>query len=147
MKKLAFAIIGGICLTTACQNSAEISGTLTGVESDTLVVRSYISGEDKAITDTIPMKNGTFAFNIGDSVLKQVYIYDKPSTDSQKNPALMKSISFMLVPEQPVKITGSFDDYKLEGSKFYEDYSLVIDKFKPCMHKLDSLTSVCIALE
>ena len=147
MKKLAFAIIGGICLTTACQNSAEISGTLTGVESDTLVVISYISGEDKAITDTIPMKNGTFAFNIGDSVLKQVYIYDKPSTDSQKNPALMKSISFMLVPEQPVKITGSFDDYKLEGSKFYEDYSLVIDKFKPCMHKLDSLTSVCIALE
>lgn len=146
MKKIALGFIG-LGMLTACQHTAEISGTLTGIESDTLLVNSYIRGIDEPISDTIPMKNGTFAFNVGDSVLKEVYIYAKPATGDEPHPATIKAVSFMLIPGKPIKITGSLDNYRLEGDSFYEDYSKILEDCQPYLQKIDSLNNICIALE
>lgn len=51
----------------ACQPSdqPEISGMLTGIESDTLLVQSFpVNDRDSRRTDTIAMQNGSFAFNL-----------------------------------------------------------------------------------
>lgn len=146
MKKIALGFIG-VGMLTACQQTAEISGTLTGIESDTLLVNSYIRGIDEPVSDTIPMKNGTFAFNVGDSVLKEVYIYAKPATGDEPHPSTIKAVSFMLIPGKPIKITGSLDNYRLEGDSFYEDYSKILEDCQPYLQKIDSLNNICIALE
>lgn len=102
----------------ACQplSRPEISGTLTGIESDTLLVQSFpVNDRDSRRTDTVAMQNGSFAFNLGNSVLKQVYIYGKPSVKPNEDgsiPAIsMKAVSFLLLPGQPIKISGSLDEY------------------------------------
>ena len=70
MKKIALGFIG-LGMLTACQQTANISGTLSGIENDTIMANIYIPGQDKMSVDTIPMQKGKFAFNIGDSVIKQ----------------------------------------------------------------------------
>lgn len=146
MKKIALGFIG-LAMLTACQHTANISGTLSGIESDTILANIYIPGQDKMSVDTIPMQNGKFAFNIGDSVIKQVYIYAKPLAGNEAHPANIKAASFMLIPGKPVKITGSLDNYRLEGDRFYEDYNQILTDCQPYMQKIDSLTNICLDLE
>lgn len=146
MKKIALGFIG-LGMLTACQQTANISGTLSGIESDTIMANIYIPGQDKMSVDTIPMQNGKFAYNIGDSVIKMVYIYAKPSAGNETHPANIKAANFMLIPGKPVKITGSLDNYRLEGDSFYEDYSKILNDCQPYMQKIDSLTGICLDLE
>lgn len=125
---------------------------LTGIESDTLLVQSFpVNDRDSRRTDTIAMQNGSFAFNLGDSVLKQVYIYGKPSVKPNEDgsiPAIsMKAVNFLLLPGQPIKISGSLDEYKLEGGSFYDDYNEVLEDCKAYSHKIDSLNVVCMDME
>ena len=66
MKNLVYALVGAGFMI-ACQPSdrPEISGTLTGIESDTLLVQSFpVNDRDSRRTDTIAMQNGSFAFNL-----------------------------------------------------------------------------------
>lgn len=153
MKNLVYALVGAGFMI-ACQPSSrpEISGTLTGIESDTLLVQSFpVNDRDSRRTDTVAMQNGSFAFNLGNSVLKQVYIYGKPSVKSNEDgsiPAIsMKAVSFLLLPGQPIKISGSLDEYKLEGGSFYDDYNEVVEDCKTYSHKIDSLNVVCMDME
>ena len=150
MKNLVYALVGAGFMI-ACQPSSrpEISGTLTGIESDTLLVQSFpVNDRDSRRTDTVAMQNGSFAFNLGNSVLKQVYIYGKPSVKPNEDgsiPAIsMKAVSFLLLPGQPIKISGSLDEYKLEGGSFYDDYTEVMEDCKTYSHKIDSLNVVCM---
>ena len=115
---------------TACSPAAkmEISGTLNGIESDTLLVnhRSVDGGE--ARLDTVPMLNGQFAFNVGDSVLKQVYIYAKPSGNGAVS---MKALGLVLLPGRPVTVSGTLDDYRLSGDAFYEACNELNEQLRP----------------
>ena len=67
-----------------------------------LLVQSFpVNDRDSRRTDTVAMQNGSFAFNLGNSVLKQVYIYGKPSVKPNEDgsiPAIsMKAVSFFAV--------------------------------------------------
>ena len=153
MKNLVYALVGAGFMI-ACQplSRPEISGTLTGIESDTLLVQSFpVNDRDSRRTDTVAMQNGSFAFNLGNSVLKQVYIYGKPSVKPNEDgsiPAIsMKAVSFLLLPGQPIKISGSLDEYKLEGGSFYDDYNEVVEDCKTYSYKIDSLNVVCMDME
>ena len=66
MKKL-FSFIG-CCLLAACSSHqpGEISGSLSGVGSDTLIVHSFVMNlasteRPKLYTDTVPLVNGKFS--------------------------------------------------------------------------------------
>ena len=145
MKNLCWMLLGA-SLLTACSPAAkmEISGTLNGIESDTLLVnhRSVDGGE--ARLDTVPMLNGQFAFNVGDSVLKQVYIYAKPSGNGAVS---MKALGLVLLPGRPVTVSGTLDDYRLSGDAFYEACNELNEQLRPCITKLDSLSKVCMQME
>ena len=153
MKNLVYALVGaGFMIACQPSDQPEISGMLTGIESDTLLVQSFpVNDRDSRRTDTIAMQNGSFAFNLGDSVLKQVYIYGKPSVKPNEDgsiPAIsMKAVNFLLLPGQPIKISGSLDEYKLEGGSFYDDYNEVLEDCKAYSHKIDSLNVVCMDME
>ena len=103
MKNLVYALVGaGFMIACQPSDQPEISGMLTGIESDTLLVQSFpVNDRDSRRTDTIAMQNGSFAFNLGDSVLKQVYIYGKPSVKPNEDgsiPAIsMKAVNFFAV--------------------------------------------------
>ena len=145
MKNLCWMLLGA-SLLTACSPAAkmEISGTLNGIESDTLLVnhRSVDGGE--ARLDTVPMLNGQFAFNVGDSVLKQVYIYAKPSGNGAIS---MKALGLVLLPGRPVTVSGTLDDYRLSGDAFYEACNELNEQLRPFITKLDSLSKVCMQME
>ena len=58
MKNLVYALVGAGFMI-ACQPSSrpEISGTLTGIESDTLLVQSFpVNDRDSRRTDTVAMQ-------------------------------------------------------------------------------------------
>ncbi len=124
--------------------TTEISGQLNGVESDSLLVGSYRLGQDDPIVDTVPMKNGSFSFNITDSLLREVQIFAKPATgDELKN----TNLKFMLIPGKHIEITGSLENYTLKGDRFYEDYSQFFKICRPYIHKIDSVSVICDELK
>lgn len=145
MKKI-YCMLLSASLLTACQPASkmDVSGTLNGIESDTLLVNHRMVGSGEAQLDTIAMQNGQFAFNVGDSVLKQVYIYAKPSGNGAIS---MKALGLVLLPGRPVTVSGTLDDYRLEGDVFYEACNELSDQLRPCIEKLDSLRKICMQME
>lgn len=148
MKKLIYALLGAAFLAACQSNKPEVSGTLTGVDSDTLLVRVYNTSDPNATAtlDTVPMKNGKFSFNVGDSVLKQVVIFAKPSSKPNADgsiPAMsMKAVYFPLIPGKKVTISGSIEDYKLSGDAFYDELTAVDQSVKGITQQLDSIVKI-----
>lgn len=156
MKKYLSFAVWCSCLLAACTSSPQynLTGTLTGIQSDTLLVRSFAINplsRPQIVTDTVPLKDGKFALQLGDSVLKQVVIMEKPSLvpDAQgRIPAIsMDAISFILLPGKKVVVNGSLDGYTLGGDAFYDTYSQLLTQKKVYEHKLDSLRDVCREME
>lgn len=154
-KNLNFYLLGS-CLLTACVSSPQfnVSGCLTGLGNDTLLVRSYeinSLADRTVITDTVPVENGIFKLNLDAQKLQNVMIMEKPSLipDAQgRIPAIsMKGISFVLLPGKHVTINGTFDDYTLGGDEFYEAYNQIQEKRNVYVHKLDSLGRICMQME
>ena len=155
MKRLFSYLMGG-CLLAACATPQgnEISGELTGLDNDTLLVQSFAfnaRSSREVKTDTVVMQNGKFAFNVGDSVAKKVVIRSaftpKKNADGTMEAISMAVVSFVLVPDAPVTVTGSVDNYRLGGSPVYEDYMAVMDMVKPYEAKADSLMKVCLEMQ
>ena len=144
--KNVYMMLLGAGLLTACQPAVkmDVSGMLNGIESDTLLVNHRPVGEGEAQLDTVPMQNGQFAFNVGDSVLKQVYIYAKPSGNGAIS---MQALGLILLPGRPVTVSGTLEDYRLGGDAFYEACNELNDQLRPCILKLDSLREVCMQME
>ena len=136
----------GASLLTACNPAAkmEISGTLNGIESDTLLVCHWAVEGGETQFDTVAMHNGQFAFNVGDTVLKQVNIYAKPSGNGALS---MKAMGLVLLPGRPVTINGTLDDYRLGGDAYYEACNEMNELLRPCVEQLDSLRKVCMQME
>lgn len=117
MKKL-FSFMG-CCLLAACSSHqpGEISGSLSGVGSDTLLVRSFVldptnTGRPELDLDTVPLVNGKFSLNLGNSTdLRYVQIGEFPSSKSNPDgsrPAVsMEVIPLVLLPGKYVTVEGS----------------------------------------
>lgn len=153
MKPLIY-VIAGMGLISSGMASAQnnISGTLSGIESDTILVQSIeIENNRNRSIDTVAMQNGKFAFNLNDDKLKMVYIFAKPSSkpnpDGSKPAMSMTNANFLLFPGNPVKINGTLKDYKVEGNRFYSDYATVTEGFKPYYSKIDSIRKSCMEMK
>lgn len=151
MKKL-FSFMG-CCLLAACSSHqpGEISGSLSGVGSDTLLVRSFVmyptnTGRPELDLDTVPLVNGKFSLNLGNSTdLRYVQIGEFPSSKSNPDgsrPAVsMEVIPLVLLPGKSITIEGSLHKYKLGGDPFYESLNELNTKMEPIVQKTDSLSS------
>ena len=146
-KRVYFIGLGLAALMAACQpaQQATISGTLSGIESDTLLVRSILIGSrDGGQMDTVPMKDGKFAVQVNDSVVKRVFIFEKPSGNKAFS---MQAIELYLLPGKPMTVNGSMKAYTLGGDAFYEACNQLNAELLPYMNSLDSLGSLCMQME
>ena len=126
MKKNIFTLLASAALLCACQPAQKettISGTLTGIESDTLLVLNApmptASNENaKSKTDTVVMQEGKFTLTLAcDSLPVQAVIFAKPSGNKALN--MLQNIRIVAFPGDALTVSGSMDDYVVDGSDFY----------------------------
>lgn len=150
MKKFLYAFVGGCCLAACAGNQkSDISGALSDVSTDTLLVQSYeikASREQVVEYDTVVMKDGKFALNVGDTVLKQVVIAEKPLLKAGETPQAPKWMSFVLLPGKPVTIAGTFGNYTLSGDAFYDSWTECQAATSEYRAKIDSVRQLCTDL-
>lgn len=152
-KKTLLTVCAGAALLGACQpaqQTTHISGTLTGVESDTVVLISSVLPSEKNDArnrqDTIALQQGAFTFELAaDSLPLQVVIYAKPTGNQALNYA--QTASVVVFPGESLTINGSLDNYQVEGSVFHRELQPVLDAGRSYQEKLDSLSAVMTKLD
>lgn len=112
--------IGIILFLPSCNHKANFSGTLTGIESDTLLVFVNNMRTGKQLrTDTVALTQNHFELQLPDSNL---YIYFTPKPSSPREPIRMitgKPVIFF--PGNHIIMEGSIDDIKISGSELYDE--------------------------
>ena len=101
MRKTVLALLAGAALLTACQPTQQkttITGTLDGIESDTLVAFIYpVTREGKTIHDTIALQNGKFTIEVtNDTVPSYVTIFPK-SAGNKEQQLIIYSLIYMTI--------------------------------------------------
>ena len=151
MKKKTFTVLAGAALLCACQpeqKNITLSGTLTGIESDTLLV-TYApmptasgSGSESKL-DTIALQDGKFSLTLEcDSLPMQAAIFPKPAGNKMLNMA--QNIRIVAFPGDALTVNGSMDEYKVEGTPFYAAYN---EAQKGWEATNDSLKTVVTAIQ
>ena len=123
MKNCIITWTSVVLLLTACQANApretSLSGTLTGLPNDTLLVSSRFVDDIKdehMRTDIIVCQQGTFSLPIEkDSLPVRITLYPLKQKKQQE-------IEVVVLPGESVKVTGSVDSYQVKGSAFYQTY-------------------------
>lgn len=153
MNKKQLSLLAATALLCACQPAPKqttITGNLTGIESDTLIV-NYFALSDLSRSavqrDTIAMQNGQFSFQLkNDSVPMEAYFYAKPSNGAEAA-SLRQTIGVVTFPGETVEVSGSMDDYHLKGNAFHQAYEEVRKQYKPYEDKMHKVTQVIIDMQ
>ena len=145
MNRLAFTWLAGCALLCACQPTNKkitINGTLTGVESDTLLVMSVPLGPaagDPA-RDTVAMQQGQFTLQLdADTLPQEVVAYALPSGNEALDFA--HNLDIVAFPGEKLTVKGSLNDYVVEGSDFYTAFNQAQKAWKPAKDSLDAMLS------
>ncbi len=142
MKKIICALLGA-SLFAACQTEPQtiIRGHLTGIESDSLLVMYGTPGDRNAqTTDTLAMNKGEFRFVLPESKLQEIRLWalpsSKPAADGSRKALPMQTITLPLLPNQTLQIEGSFEEYTLSGSSFYDELQQYRNSVAPTLQKI-----------
>lgn len=153
MNKKQFSLLACTALLCACQPAQKqttITGTLTGMESDTLIV-NYFAVSDLSRrtlnTDTVALQAGKFTCQLeNDSVPMEVYFYAKPRNGAPMK-LLRKSMGVVAFPSETVELSGSMDDYHMKGNAFHQAYEEVRALCKPYEDKMHGITQVIMGMQ
>lgn len=109
-----------LALSSCSKPEPDFSATLTGVDSDTLLVFVEELGTRKFIlTDTVPVKENRFEVQLPDSAL---YIRFVPKPKSASQPIRMfQQRPLMYFPGDKMKVEGDVSNFKAYGTPFYDD--------------------------
>lgn len=153
MNKKQFSLLACTVLLCACQPAQKqttITGTLTGMESDTLIV-NYFAVSDLSRrtlnTDTVALQEGKFTCQLeNDSVPMEVYFYAKPRNGAPMK-LLRKSMGVVAFPGETVELSGSMDEYHMKGNAFHQAYEEVRTLCKPYEDKMHEITQVIMGMQ
>lgn len=153
MNKKQFSLLACTALLCACQPAQKqttITGTLTGMESDTLIV-NYFAVSDLSRrtlnTDTVALQEGKFTCQLeNDSVPMEVYFYAKPRNGTPMK-LLRKSMGVVAFPGETVELSGSMDEYHMKGNAFHQAYEKVRALCKPYEDKMHEITQVIMGMQ
>ena len=144
MKKNVLTLLAGAALLCACQPTQKgttISGTLTGVESDTLLVNILAMPpveNSPRIADTIAMQQGKFNLELqADTLPLQVSIYAKPTGNKALD--MRHSIHVVALPGDVLTVNGSMEDYSVEGSDLYASLNEAEKTWQPTIDSLQTI--------
>lgn len=137
MKRIYFLLVAAVALLASCQSN--VSGSLAGGTTDTLVVVYFPLGTDPAETaemDTVALRNGAFSFSLpNDDHALDVYFYCLPAHQGDYT----RLITFPLFPGDEIHITGDWADYQLSGTPLYEEFSAFLHASLPYRAVVDSV--------
>ena len=150
MKKNVLMVLAGTALLCACQPTQKgttITGTLEGVESDTLVaIISPVTGEGKSTRDTVALQNGQFTVEVTNDTLPcYVNILPKPTGNKAVN--MTEFIQVLTIPGQPLTVNGSFKDYQITGNDFYTKYNEAQKEWKDLEEKIYQMSQTAMEME
>ena len=146
MNKKTLTALAGAALLCACQPAQKgitISGTLTGVESDTLLVvnapmPTVNNTNASSRTDTLAMQNGKFSFTLEcDSLPMQAILFAKPAGNKALD--MRHSVHVVALPGDVLTVNGSMEDYKVEGSDFYASLNEAEKAWQPTIDSLQTI--------
>ena len=110
---------GAALVFSSCTNSASLSGTMTGVESDTLLIfASHMDARKTFRTDTVALTNHQFQVQYPDSALFLSIVAKPKASNGAIRMASGGPILFF--PGDKLKVEGSVDNFKVTGSELYD---------------------------
>lgn len=152
MKTKMLLWLAGSFAWGACQQSARftcVEGALTGLESDTLLVTHFPVSDlrrENIKTDTLVAEQGRFVYSLEkDSVPVRLFFSVKPQ--GNKMYSLRKTVGVVAFPGEKVSVSGSMEDYRVEGNGFHEAYQQVQELCKPYRTRLDEITGFIMACQ
>ena len=150
MRKKVLALLAGTALLTACQPTQQkttITGTLDDIESDTLVALIYpVTREGKTIHDTIALQNGKFTIEVtNDTVPSYVTIFPKSAGNKAVN--MSEFIQVLVIPGQPLTVTGTMDNHQITGNEFYAKYNEAQKGWKDLEDKVNQMSQTAMEME
>lgn len=152
MKQKTLGLLACTALLCACQPAQKqttITGTLAGVESDTLIVNYFAVSDLSRSTihrDTIALQNGSFTCQLeNDSVPMEAFFYAQPRNGAAAS--LRKTITVVTFPGETVEVSGSMDDYHMKGNAFHQAYEEVRALYKPYEDEMHKVTQVIMGMQ
>lgn len=138
LMKNSITILAGVALLCACQptdSKGRIDLELTDMKSDTVLVGSYLisdlNHENLKMDTLLPGQTSYTYVADTDTTAYQVFI---TSTADRR-----KSIVLALCPGEQIKVTGTIEDWQVEGSELNADYAAIQKACRPYQAKMTSL--------
>ena len=132
-KSLLIALCGAAALAGCnSQKAGVVTGCLEGVECDSLIVSvSNAALNRPEWKDTIKIENGKFTYQLNAENARNVTIApivapkEKPADGKQvpmaRIGARRNQINLIMMPGETAEVTGTFSDYTVTGSQYYQD--------------------------
>lgn len=146
-------MLAAAALLCACQSAPKqttITGTLTGIESDTLIVNySPVSDLSRRTIhrDTIAMQQGKFTYHLtNDSVPMEAWLYAKPKP-GEAMALLRANTGVVLFPGETVEVNGAVNDFHIKGNDFHRAYEEVLALCRPYKERMDSVTQIIVDMQ
>ncbi len=117
MKKVILPMAAAALFSACSTDSKEmrISGSLTGIEGNSIVMKTTNLDGTINRVDTIAVLDGKIDVVLPDSTLAMVSFVEIGQTEPQMGPT--KSV--LITPGSQLTINGGLDDYTVEGNAFY----------------------------
>ena len=146
-------VLAAAALLCACQSAPKqttITGTLTGIESDTLIVNySPVSDLSRRTIhrDTIAMQQGKFTYHLAnDSVPMEAWLYAKPKS-GEAMALLRANTGVVLFPGETVEVNGAMNDFHIKENDFHRAYEEVLALCRPYKERMDSVTQIIVDMQ
>jgi len=141
MKKTFLALIAGALLAASCSeqtdpNKLHLTGSLEGM-GDTLIASVIQSDGNTTVNDTIVAVRGKLDALIPLDQVANVML--TKMSDPKASVVLITG-----VPGETCELSGTWDEYTLNGSQFYADYNQMSQAIDPAIKKLRNLLDKCM---
>ena len=146
--KLCWAIV---MLLTACQSSTEmrVECVLNDIEDDTLFV-SYFPVSDlrqlQVKRDTLDLHTKKFVFEFPNSD-EPVQVYFRKKSKEAGKELFPVAIDVIAFPGQTVRVTGTMDNYHVEGNDLHEEYEKIRLQCDPYREKMITFTKALLQMK
>ena len=120
LKNSLFILPAALMTLSSCsQSEFNFSGTLVGVDTDTLLVFvDHMIERKNLVTDTVALNKNHFELQIPDSA---AFIRFVPKPGSPNAPIRMfQGMPIMFFPGDRLEVNGSIDNYEVSGSELYD---------------------------
>lgn len=145
MKKRNLIILAGALLLAACQTNKPketvLKGSLTELPSDTLIVTGYYVNDisqEHMWSDFIVAQQGAFTLPIKNDSLPVMVELAPVGRESSQDKYMI-----LVMPGETVNVTGSIDNYQMEGSPLNQAYLEATRTWLPYIEKGHAAEARC----